>query len=76
MEMIIHMDSFTPLSTNEILEIDGGINWDRVFGGVTVYLTATMAICTMTTPIGWGLGATYLAISAVAGAYTGYGLVT
>ena len=27
MEMIIHMDSFTPLSTNEILEIDENLTY-------------------------------------------------
>lgn len=45
MEMPLDMNLFASVSYDELLEIDGGINWDRVFGGVTVYLGATMAIC-------------------------------
>lgn len=78
MEMILSMnvDAFTPLTLDDVMEIDGGVNWDRVFGGTTVYLGATMAICSMTGPIGWGVGVTYLATCAVSGAYIGYGLAS
>ena len=49
--------------------IEGGVNSDRVFGGTTVYLGATMALCATTGPIGWGVGAAYLATCAASGAY-------
>ena len=76
MELTMNMGAFELLSFEDALSIDGGINWDRVFGGTTVYLGATMAICAMTGPIGWGVAATYLATCAAAGAYIGYGLAT
>lgn len=55
--------------------IEGGVNWDRVFGGTTVYLGATMALCATTGPIGWGAVA-YWGLSAASGAYIGYGLAS
>ena len=73
---MIMSNGFSELSYSEAMETDGGVNWDRVFGGTTVYLGATMAICAMSGPIGWGVGATYLATCAASGAYIGYGLVT
>ena len=54
MEMTLNIGMFTPLSSNEVLEIDGGINWDRVFNGATVYLGATLTLFALSGPIGWG----------------------
>ncbi|BBK79529.1 hypothetical protein I6L88_00395 [Streptococcus mutans] len=55
--------------------IEGGVNWDRVFAGATVYGAATMAVCMATGPIGWGAVA-YWGLSAASGAYIGYGLAS
>lgn len=67
---------FSELGDAELMGIDGGINWDRIFAGGTVYLGATMALISMTGPIGLGVGATYLLICAASGAYIGYGITT
>jgi len=76
MTLNMNANAFAPLTFDELMEIDGGANWDRVFGGTTVYLGATMALCAMTGPIGWGVAITYWATCAAAGAYIGYGLAT
>ena len=76
MEMTLNIGMFAPLSSNEVLEIDGGINWDRVFNGATVYLGATMTLFSLSGPIGWGVGATYIAICATSSTYICYGLAT
>lgn len=75
MEMVM-ANGFCELNENEMLLVDGGVNWDRVFGGTTVYLGATLAIATVSGPIGWVAGAAYLGICAASGAYVGYGLAT
>ncbi|MGT2800003.1 bacteriocin-type signal sequence [Streptococcus marmotae] len=67
---------FTSLTTEELMAIEAGANWDRVFTGGSVYLGATMAVVMATNPIGWGAGAVYLATCAASGAYMGYGLAT
>ena len=74
--MTLNTGSFAMLSCDEMFAVDGGINWDRIFGGVTVYLGATMALLAITSPIGWGMGAAYLATCACSGAYIGYGFAT
>lgn len=68
------IDNFTSLDFEVLSTVEGGVNWDRVYGGASVYLGATMAVAMATTPIGWGAGAAYLATCAASGAYIGYGL--
>ncbi|AMF86526.1 hypothetical protein D3854_08220 [Streptococcus mutans] len=51
------------------IEVEGGVNWERVFAGATVYGDATMAVCMATGPIGWGVGVAYLTTCAASGAY-------
>lgn len=75
MEMVLNND-FCEMLQDEMLLVDGGVNWDRVFGGTTVFLGATLAVASMSTPIGWGVAGTYWAISAASGAYVGYGLAS
>lgn len=76
MEMALSVEAFEELNFGELLEVDGGVNWDRVYQGTTVYLAATMAFAGMTGPIGWGVVASYWAICAASGAYVGYGLAS
>ncbi|WP_198543926.1 Blp family class II bacteriocin [Petroclostridium xylanilyticum] len=72
----INSINFMELNKEELMCIDGGVNWDRVFAGTATYLGATLAVAMMTTPVTAPVAVTYLAISAISGAYVGYGLVT
>lgn len=74
--MTFDTDAFVMLTQEELMEIEAGANWDRIFGGASVYLGATMAVAMATSPIGWAAGAAYLATCAASGAYIGYGLAT
>ena len=69
---------FTDLNQAELEMIDGGINWDRVFGGVSLCLgsTLTLVAAATTGPIGMGVVGVYWATCGVSGAYIGYGLVS
>ena len=69
-------EQFELMDTEMLASNEGGVNWDRVFGGATVYGAATMAVCMATGPIGWGAGAAYLGLCAASGAYIGYGLAS
>ena len=73
--LVFDTSTFMTLSQEELMEIEAGANWDRVFEGTSVYLGATMAVLMTSTPIGWGAAA-YLATCAASGAYVGYGLAT
>ena len=74
--LVFDTSTFMTLSQEELMEIEAGANWDRVFGGTSVYLGATMAVLMASNPIGWGAAAAYLATCAASGAYVGYGLAT
>lgn len=52
--LVFDTSTFMTLSQEELMEIEAGANWDRVFGGTSVYLGATMAVLMTSTPIGWG----------------------
>lgn len=69
-------DQFELMDADMLASIEGGVNWDRVFAGATVYGAATMAVCMATGPIGWGAAAAYWGLSAASGAMIGYGLAT
>ncbi|MGT2802090.1 hypothetical protein [Streptococcus henryi] len=74
--MAFDSTEFVMLTEEDLMTIEAGANWDRVFGGASVYLGATMAVAMATNPIGWTAGAAYLATCAASGAYIGYGLAT
>ena len=76
MELAMNMGAFEALDNSELFAVDGGVNWDRVFGGSVAYLAATAGLCALSGPIGWGVAACYLATCAASGAYIGYGLCT
>lgn len=65
---------FNELSYDEVMAIDGGVNWDRVFAGTAFFLGTCAVVATA--PISAPLVAVACVSSAVAGAYTGYGLAT
>lgn len=50
--LVFDTSTFMTLSQEELMEIEAGANWDRVFGGTSVYLGATMAVLMTSTPIG------------------------
>ncbi len=64
------------LTAMDTCEIDGGVNWDRVYAGALAYGGATLAICMATGPIGAGACIAYYGICAASGAYIGYGLAS
>lgn len=72
--MILNNVNFIELSNDEIMGIDGGVNWDRVFAGTAFFLgtCAVVATAEVTVP----LAAIAYTSSAVAGAYTGYGFAS
>ena len=67
---------FTEMNEKDMMWVDGGANWDRVFTGSVTYLSATLAVATVTGPIGWIAGAAYVGICAASSGYIAYGLLT
>ncbi|QSZ26472.1 bacteriocin-type signal sequence [Aceticella autotrophica] len=63
------LNGFMELAENDLMVIDGGVNYDRVFAGTATFLGATLAVAAMSEPIGWVAIGTYLALSAASGAY-------
>lgn len=74
MENVMVLNNFIELTNDEMMEVDGGVNWDRVFAGTAFFLAtcAVVATAEVTVPL---IGIAYVS-SAVAGAYTGYGFAT
>ncbi|QSZ28369.1 bacteriocin-type signal sequence [Aceticella autotrophica] len=70
------MNGFMELKENDLMAVDGGVNYDRIFAGFVTYAGATLAIAAMSEPIGWIAAGAYLGISAASGAYMGYGFAT
>ncbi|QSZ28365.1 bacteriocin-type signal sequence [Aceticella autotrophica] len=70
------MNGFMELTEDNLIAVDGGVNYDRVFAGFVTFAGATLAIAAMSEPIGWVAIGTYWALSAASGAYIGYGLAT
>nr|WP_206199015.1 hypothetical protein [Thermoanaerobacterium sp. PSU-2] len=76
MEAVMPMNGFMELMEEDLMMIDGGVNLDRVFAGTATFLGATLAVAAMSEPIGWGVAITYWTLSAISGAYIGYGFAT
>ncbi|WP_029688030.1 hypothetical protein [Thermoanaerobacter sp. A7A] len=75
MEAVIEMDGFMELRDNDLIAVDGGINWDRVYAGTMGEVGIIIAVAAapeITVPI---LIAGLIG-SAASGAYVGYGLAT
>ena len=70
------LKTLTPLTSKHLLVLRGGVNWDRVYAGASVYGGATLAIGLASGPIGWVAATAYLGTCAASGAYIGYGLAT
>ena len=64
------------LNLDELEMANGGVNWDRVFGfswlsGMGAAAFASVAVCAMTGPIGWGALAVVAGTGAAAAAVGG-----
>ena len=60
---------------NDLIMINGGVNWDRVFGGTSAEVALVVAVA-LTPEISVPAFAIACGFSALNGAYTGYGLAT
>ncbi len=67
---------FTEMNELEMMWVDGGVNWDRVFAGTTAYLGVIVAIAAATSPIGLVAGAAYVGIAGASSGYIAYGFLT
>jgi hypothetical protein len=76
METVMPMNGFMELTEDDLMVVDGGVNWDRVYAGFVTYAGATLAIAAMSEPIGWVAAGAYLGICAASGAYMEYGFAT
>lgn len=70
------IENFNTLDLETLASVEGGVNWDRVYAGASVYGGATLAIGLASGPIGWVAATAYLGTCAASGAYIGYGLAT
>ena len=72
--MTLNNINFVELTTDEIMAIEGGVNWDRVFTGLTVF--GGVLLVAATAPVTVPIVAICTAMTVVCAAYTAYGLRT
>ncbi|EJN94348.1 bacteriocin-type signal sequence [Streptococcus ratti] len=69
-------DNFEVADSQLLSTLEAGDGVDSILSGVATYGAATMGLCAVSGPIGWGLGGAYLLTCAAAGGMIGYGAAT
>ena len=71
MEMALAMNAteFTPLTFDELMEIDGGVNWEHVGTGLGILSATCIAVACAPATAFVGASAVAMAIGCAAGGY-------